>query len=30
MMKAIVAYFDCAMKVIKESSGEHKISFAVA
>jgi len=29
MMKCIVSYFDCAMKVLKESSGEQKKSWAI-
>ena len=29
MMKCIVSYFDCAMKVLKESSGEQKKSWAL-
>jgi len=29
MMKCIVHYHDCALKAIKESAGEHKISWAI-
>jgi len=29
MMRCIVHYYDQALKAIKESSGEHKISWAV-